>query len=433
MGRGHRNAPPGHGESRRQADGRHADAVRRPARLLQSAIGRPAAEGPGTVSRPGRSAWPGDGTRKAWPRGTSACCATWSSRHLPAVGATRPCWPWATCTWSRAISPPHAGTGSGSCRSRGPQTNRPRGPAIPTRSSIWRRSAPGWCWRRSSKARRPAPATNWRHSPSCIRRPAARWAGGKSSTSKRSARCSPRRPTGPSASRRPIGPPSPATASATPRRRRLIDVAGVAWRVPLRKINPPFNAVTASVAEDAEAPLSYHPVLVGDVVLVNNQAQVLAYRLATGKPAWGAADPAIYRDMLEAPAGELLNPRETLGTPRFTLTAHDNRLFARMGVALTGRPPESPHTIGPAIWCASTWRPKGGCCGGSGPKRAGPSRARRWPTGPTSTWPCAATTSGPRRTWPASTCNRGSCAGGSSSAAPRRRPAACSTSARTTC
>lgn len=126
----------------------------------------------------------------------------------------------------------------------------------------------------------------------------------------------------------------------------LIDVAGVAWRVPLRKINPPFNAATASVAEDPEAPLSYHPVLVGDVVLVNNQAQVLAYRLATGKPAWGAADPAIYRDMLEVPEGELLNPRETLGTARFTMTAHEGKLLARMGVALTGRPPESPLAVG---------------------------------------------------------------------------------------
>jgi len=131
-------------------------------------------------------------------------------------------------------------------------------------------------------------------------------------------------------------------ATASP----LIDVAGVAWRVPLQKINPPFNAATASVAEEAEAPLSYHPVLVGDMVFVNNQAQVLAYRLSTGKPAWGAADPAIYRDMLEVPASELLNPRETLGTARFTLTAHEGRLFAHMGVALTGRPPEAPHTVG---------------------------------------------------------------------------------------
>jgi len=127
---------------------------------------------------------------------------------------------------------------------------------------------------------------------------------------------------------------------------RLIDVAEVAWRMPLPKVRPALNASLASVAEDADAPLSYHPLLWNGMVLVAGQMDVRAVRLSTGQPAWGSAGAAIYRDALEGSSAEFANPRETLGTARFTATVYDGRLYARMGAAVTSRPPESLPTLG---------------------------------------------------------------------------------------
>ncbi len=40
------------------------------------------------------------------------------------------------------------------------------------------------------------------------------------------------------------------------------------------------------VAEDAQGLLSYHPVVAGDLIFVNNATQIMAFNLYTGKPAW---------------------------------------------------------------------------------------------------------------------------------------------------
>jgi hypothetical protein len=121
----------------------------------------------------------------------------------------------------------------------------------------------------------------------------------------------------------------------------LIDVGEAAWRIPLHQVKPAVNAAVAGVAENAQAPLSYHPVLVGDVVLINDQAEIRAIRASTGKRAWGKADGVIFRDPLDKPPEDLSNPANTLGTARFTMTVHEGKLFARMGRAITGRPRES--------------------------------------------------------------------------------------------
>jgi len=126
----------------------------------------------------------------------------------------------------------------------------------------------------------------------------------------------------------------------------MVEVGEVAWRVPLSKVSPAANAAAAAVAEDADAPLSYHPLLVGDVVLLSDQAKIRAVRVSTGKRAWGKADGAIFRDQLDRTAEELSNPANTLGTARFTMTAHDGKLFARMGTAFTSRPQDATPQSG---------------------------------------------------------------------------------------
>jgi tetratricopeptide (TPR) repeat protein len=93
------------------------------------------------------------------------------------------------------------------------------------------------------------------------------------------------------------------------------------------------------VAETKNELLSYHPIVVENLVLVDTQNEVRAYDLHTGKPAWGN-DAVIYRP------GEPVSERShgmpsTLGVARFTLTAHAGLLYARLGDPLTTRPEDN--------------------------------------------------------------------------------------------
>ena len=124
----------------------------------------------------------------------------------------------------------------------------------------------------------------------------------------------------------------------------MVDPSQVAWRIALPKVRPPLGFASA-VAEAADGPLSYHPLLWNDIVIWVTQTQVGAVRLEDGKPAWGESA-IIYRDPLDGSPVDLANPRDTLGAARFTATVHDGRLYARLGWSVTSSPPDSSFTIG---------------------------------------------------------------------------------------
>lgn len=128
------------------------------------------------------------------------------------------------------------------------------------------------------------------------------------------------------------------TFAGNPRRNKismpLVDVGAVVWRVPLVS-QPTLN--DGSKRESRAAPLSFHPLAVGDLVFANNDRQIIALRRDTGRPAWGQTA-TIYQTEL---AGVVPPPRvlpDALGSPRFTMTIFQNRLYARMGSPLTGQP-----------------------------------------------------------------------------------------------
>ncbi|HEV3138518.1 MAG TPA: PQQ-binding-like beta-propeller repeat protein, partial [Pirellulales bacterium] len=107
------------------------------------------------------------------------------------------------------------------------------------------------------------------------------------------------------------------------------------------------------IGEDAQRLLSYHPLVVGDLVLVNNQSQIFAFNANTGEPAW-AGDPERPRGEIFADKGGLAAAGRMnigLGVPRFTMTACDNKLFARMGSQITSRPLESSDRGGGYVVC----------------------------------------------------------------------------------
>ena len=102
-------------------------------------------------------------------------------------------------------------------------------------------------------------------------------------------------------------------------------------------------------ADDPDALLCYHPIIVGDLVLVNSQEKIFAFNARTGRPpAWAADDGRIYPPS-SVKDGDI--PKEpfdsndvVLGAHRFTMTVHGHLLFARMGPPQTSRPMGQPQS-----------------------------------------------------------------------------------------
>lgn len=114
----------------------------------------------------------------------------------------------------------------------------------------------------------------------------------------------------------------------------LSDVGALRWRIQLPKSPAAdFGYPPRRVAEDKDNLLSYHPVISGDLLLVNTQHEIRAYNLRTGEPAWGDSA-VIYKDDSDDAARQR-SPRSSLGAARFTLTVDNHRLYARMGSPVT--------------------------------------------------------------------------------------------------
>jgi outer membrane protein assembly factor BamB len=111
----------------------------------------------------------------------------------------------------------------------------------------------------------------------------------------------------------------------------LADVGSVVWR--------------HSMAGNAHLkPLGYHPIFVGNTILINDSQRILALQFDTGKPTWGQA--TIYESQLAGVIEPAL-PSDMLGTPRYTMTVFQNKLFARMGSPITAQPQESSALFQP--------------------------------------------------------------------------------------
>ena len=143
-------------------------------------------------------------------------------------------------------------------------------------------------------------------------------------------------------------------------------VARPIWSIPIAKRRSDRSKTThssqrsdARVAEDPSALLSYHPVVVGDLLLVNDTTSIRAFNVFTGRSAFTTEDVelddpqygVIFRPPSLTVQHEVL-PVHRVGVPRFTMTAHGDWVFARMGSPATGRPvhvtssPASGYLVG---------------------------------------------------------------------------------------
>jgi outer membrane protein assembly factor BamB len=123
------------------------------------------------------------------------------------------------------------------------------------------------------------------------------------------------------------------------------------WRNSLPRVNGRQDVRTRRripVGETIQETLSYHPIVVGSAVWVAQADAIRAFDVATGRPLV-AGDREVHRSeehatsprrgiLYEAggPGSEVMLGRGgQWGTPRFTLTASEGRLFARMGTPIT--------------------------------------------------------------------------------------------------
>jgi outer membrane protein assembly factor BamB len=104
-------------------------------------------------------------------------------------------------------------------------------------------------------------------------------------------------------------------------------------------------AAARKAGDSANAP-SYHPLLLGERIFFNDQREIQAIHAADGRPVWGETSPAIFRDQMEGIVGAASLPPDVLGVPRFTMTALDGRLYARMGSPITCRPQQPSSAAG---------------------------------------------------------------------------------------
>ena len=123
-----------------------------------------------------------------------------------------------------------------------------------------------------------------------------------------------------------------------------IDVGSMQWRVDLEKVslgrgqafNPRGGFGGRPVTAPPERLLAFHPIVLGDQVIVCDGTRVLAYNLNDRPPADTEASALrlvgpVWKypadDDLQVPQARHSSP----GIPRYTLTAFGNRIYARMG------------------------------------------------------------------------------------------------------
>ena len=144
--------------------------------------------------------------------------------------------------------------------------------------------------------------------------------------------------------------------------RTRIDVAGTpAWSFPLgERLAIDESSFVSSgigrrIAETSKGLLSFHPIVVDDIVLITDVipspqerdyphwiTRVRAYDLNSGQPAWPKRRRGEVQDegvvQQSRPFAVRYTDRSRWGVPRFTMSSHGRYLFARLGSPVTSGP-----------------------------------------------------------------------------------------------
>jgi len=140
------------------------------------------------------------------------------------------------------------------------------------------------------------------------------------------------------------------TFAGSPTRNKIapgsIDVGSLQWQAELDPIassrSGGFRGGRMGMVPATQVPperlLAYHPIVVGDQVIVDGEKQITAYQLNSrpGEHAGSAANPVEVAWRTPDLLGSPMASRGSAGLARYTLTAFGDRVYARMG-----QPPSS--------------------------------------------------------------------------------------------
>ena len=122
---------------------------------------------------------------------------------------------------------------------------------------------------------------------------------------------------------------------------KVRDVGPIAWEpieidpISVDPVNAKLFRIGAPMARSTEF-ASYHPIVTEGTIFWCNQQQVFAFDLRTGTPRY-EREASVRRGLLFDFAGGAGRGPQLVGIPRFTLSAADGRLYARLGTSATGR------------------------------------------------------------------------------------------------
>ncbi len=138
--------------------------------------------------------------------------------------------------------------------------------------------------------------------------------------------------------RPPVTSEDVATYAGNESRQRIaptaLDIGSELWSVPLP--NPRLPAVNRPPVFPQQLPLAFHPVVLDDLVLLNDGRQLHAWNLYSGKPYWDAGHEGgdvVYP--LVADPLPMIPGRPVAGQAQWTMTVAHGRVYARMGSAVT--------------------------------------------------------------------------------------------------
>jgi outer membrane protein assembly factor BamB len=129
----------------------------------------------------------------------------------------------------------------------------------------------------------------------------------------------------------------PTFAGSPARTQRLSqpsDLGGELWSATLPTVRLP--GFPRPAVFPVAPPLAYHPAVVDDVVYLNDGVRIFAWKLDTGRPAWGIPQGGNAQIYPVAEPNVPQEPRRPVsGAPLWTVTITGGRLYARMGSAVT--------------------------------------------------------------------------------------------------
>ncbi len=124
------------------------------------------------------------------------------------------------------------------------------------------------------------------------------------------------------------------------------------WQLELQPVSLQHEVIGMDrprIAEGQDGALSYHPLVLGELLLWNSSDAVFVHRLHDSESFWGVGADADRKGtaawelypgnrLNSGPSGEMqFSPRRGhVGSPRFTMSAHGQKLFARLGDPVTG-------------------------------------------------------------------------------------------------